>query len=143
MLILPDGAWAEFLRHEEIDDSLDVLTISRAIWAVEIGEIPSLNPNLPRAVLTGDDAVHLNLCRRFAQKTRNTAEGLTAPSAALKSGSAHGWRVDGGIKSGPLRDGLIIVLFGPQPDLVGWVATIEGRPSEELLRAVRHFQSDM
>ncbi len=126
----PDWVWAEFLRHEDIDDPLDVLTIRRAIWAVEIGEPPSLYPNLPRAFLTGDDAEHLNLCRRFAQKARNTAEGLGAPSAALKSGGTHDWRVDGGIKSGSLRDGLIIVLFCPQPDLVGWAATIEGRPSE-------------
>ena len=63
-----------------------------------------------------------------------------APSAALHSGGAHGWRVDGGLQRGPVRDGTVIALFGPRPDLVGWAATIEGRPSEQLLANVRHFQ---
>jgi hypothetical protein len=30
-------------------------------------------------------------------------------------------------------------LFGPRPDLVGWAATAEGRPREELLDQVRHL----
>src|SRR5207237_7071664 len=33
----PDGAWAEFLRHEEITDAADLSTIRRQIWAVDIG----------------------------------------------------------------------------------------------------------
>ena len=36
----PDGAWAEFLRHEDIDDPADVSTIRRQMWAVEIGDRP-------------------------------------------------------------------------------------------------------
>ena len=44
----PDGAWAEFIRHEEIDDPEDLSTITRALWAVEIGEEPALRPTLPR-----------------------------------------------------------------------------------------------
>ena len=34
----PDGAWADFLRHEEIRDAADLATIRRAIWAVDIGD---------------------------------------------------------------------------------------------------------
>src|SRR5438128_1389611 len=34
----PDGAWAEFLRHEEITDPADLRGIERALWAVEVDE---------------------------------------------------------------------------------------------------------
>ena len=35
----PDGAWAEFLRHEEIFDPEDLLTVRRAPWAVGLVRI--------------------------------------------------------------------------------------------------------
>jgi hypothetical protein len=35
----PDGAWAEFLRHEAIFDPEDLLTVRRAPWAVDIVRI--------------------------------------------------------------------------------------------------------
>ena len=135
----PDGAWAEFLRHEEITDPADLLTIRRALWAVDIGEPTSLEPDLPQEVLTGGPE-NWPACREFAQTCRAGEDCITAPSAALHSGGAHGWRVDGGPQRGPVRDGTVIALFGPRPDLVGWAATIEGRPSEQLLANVRHFQ---
>ena len=135
----PDGAWAEFLRHEEITDPADLLTIRRALWAVDIGEPTSLEPDLPQEVLTGGPE-KWPACREFAQTCRAGEDCITAPSAALHSGGAHGWRVDGGPQRGPVRDGTVIALFGPRPDLVGWAATIEGRPSEQLLANVRHFQ---
>lgn len=62
-----------------------------------------------------------------------------APSAALLPGGARGWRVDGGLRKAEPRDGEVIVLFGPRPDLVGWEAVHEGRPSVDLLGRVRHF----
>ena len=37
------------------------------------------------------------------------------------------------------RDGKVIVLYGPQPNLTGWMATAAGRPGKELLPCVRHF----
>ncbi len=134
----PDGAWAEFLRHEEITDPEDLLTIRRALWAVDIGEHPSLQPDLPQEILTGGPE-DWPACRDFAQANRTAVDGITAPSAALRPGGAHGWRVDGGLQPGPKRDGKVFVLFRLRPDLVGWPATIEGRPSEELLVHVRHF----
>lgn len=63
--------------------------------------------------------------------------GLIAPSAALREGGAHGWRVDEGLRAGPPRDGMTIVLFGRRPDLVGWRACAEGRPEPSLLERVR------
>src|SRR5437588_485926 len=34
----PDGAWAEFLRHEEITDPDDVAGVARSLWAIEVGD---------------------------------------------------------------------------------------------------------
>ena len=48
-----DGAWAEFLRHEEITEPEDLPGIRRALWAVDLGEEPALQPALPPAVSTG------------------------------------------------------------------------------------------
>ena len=134
----PDGAWAEFLRHEEIDDPQDLLTVRRAMWAVDIGKAPTVEVAGPREVLRGGPETW-PACQELAQQYRTSTDGITAPSDALHSGSAHGWRVDGGLQPGPDRDGKVIVLFGLRPDLVGWAATIEGRPGDDLLERVRHY----
>ena len=134
----PDGAWAEFLRHEEIDGPQDLPAIRRALWAVDIGDVPSLQPDLPRETLTGGRD-SWPTCQHWARERRSAVEGIAAPSAALQSGGAHGWRVDGGLRPGPVRDGTVIALFGLRADLVGWVATVGGCPGEELLASVRQF----
>ena len=135
----PDGAWAEFLRHEEIHDPADLPHIQRALWAVEVGDPPVVHPELPIEVLTGNRASWA-ACQREAARLREAgAAGLTAPSAALAPGGARGVRVQGGVRPGPPRHGVTIVLFGPRPDLVGWQATASGGPAPELLRRVRHF----
>jgi hypothetical protein len=133
----PDGAWAEFLRHEEIQEPDDLATIRRAIWAVEIGDDPGATPDLLLATLTGGPDTY-PACREEARRLR--AEGATrieAPSAALAPGGACGHRVDGGLRHGPPREGRTIVLFGRQPDVAGWRAAYEGRPAAELLPRVR------
>jgi hypothetical protein len=133
----PDGAWAELLRHEEITDPADVLTIRRALWAVDLGEPDLARPQLPRRILTGGLDTY-DACRREARRLRAAgATGLVAPSAALREGGAHGWRVDAGLRAGPPRDGMTIVLFGRRPDLVGWPTCAEGRPDPSLLERVR------
>lgn len=134
----PDGAWAEFLRHEEILDIADIYTIRRGLWAVEIGPPPTQEPELPIEVLTGGRN-SWSACTQYAQQIRGTAMGLSAPSAALQPGGAHGWRVDGGLRSGSIRDGRVFALFGRQPNLIGWAAAEEGRPSVELIERIRHF----
>ena len=135
----PDGAWAEFLRHEDIVDAQDLATIRRAIWAVEIGDEPTTLPDLPPETMT-DGPESWSACQQRATDLRKFgASGVTAPSAALRSGGARGWRVDVGLQPGPERDGKIVALFGPRPDLIGWAASVEGRPGEELLARVRHF----
>jgi hypothetical protein len=118
-----------------------VLEIRRSIWVVEIGELPRAHPDLPPATLTGG-ARSYPACRREARRLRERGtRGLTAPAAALLPGGAHGWRVDGGMRAGPGRDGRVVVLFGARPDLLGWEGTHEGRPSTDLLGRVRRLAS--
>ena len=135
----PEGAWAELLRHEEITDPADVLEVRRSLWAVEVGELPGVRPRLPKATLTGGPRSY-PACRKEASRLRERgADGLLAPSAALMPGEAHGWRVARGLRHGSRRDGRVIVLFGARPELVGWEAVYEGRPSEKLLPRVRRL----
>ena len=136
----PDGAWAEFLRHEEIVDPQDLPTIRRMLWAVDIGDdAPLPRAPLPLATLTGGPESWPH-CRRWADGQRaQGVQGIAALSAALVAGGAHGWQVDGGLKPGPDRDGMTFALFGPRPDLVGWAAAVDGHPGEDLLDRVRHF----
>ena len=135
----PDGAWAEFLRHEEITDPQDLAGIRCAMWAIDLGDEPTAHPALPSAVLMGGPDTYAR-CQAEARRLRTQGSTLiTAPSAALLPGAAGGWCVDGGLRRGPARDGKVIVLYGPRPDLNGWAATAEGRPGSELLRYVRHL----
>ena len=137
----PDGAWAEFLRHEEIKEDDDLATIRRAIWAVDIGDDPAAEPRLPNATLTGGLETY-DACRKEGRRLR--AQGATrvdASSPALLTGGAQGCHVDAGLKPGPPRDGRTIILFGRRPALVGWRAAYEGRPAPELLARVRHLAS--
>lgn len=135
----PSGAWAEFLRHEEITDSADLPTIRRAIWAIEVPEIPGGSPHLSAKELH-DGPESYRACQSEARRLRSIGvDGLTVPSAALKPGGAAGRRVENGWRSGPPRDGKVIVLFGQRPKLIGWNVTIDGRPDESILAFVRHF----
>ena len=135
----PDGAWAEFLRHEEIIDAEDIPTIRRALWAVEIGDELAARPELPEQTLIGGFATWADCQREASLLRQRGAVAITAQSAALRSGGAHGWRVDGGLRPGAATDGRVFALFGSRPDLVGWAATAVGHPKPELLSRVRHF----
>ena len=136
----PDGAWAEFLRHEEIQDPADLATIRRAMWAVEIPDDESAaSPALPAVTVTGGTGTY-RACREEARRLRaGGATRIDVPSAALVAVGARGQCVDGGLTPGPPRAGRTIVLFGRRSSLVGWRAAYEGRPTEELLVRVRHL----
>jgi hypothetical protein len=135
----PDGAWAEFLRHEEITDPADLEGIARSIWAIELTDPPTRVPRLPVAVMTGDRSTY-ERCREEARRLRARAAGLVAPSAAIHPRTASGFRVDGGLRPAASRAERVFVLFGPQPALVGWSACAEGRPRADLLGRVRSFR---
>ena len=137
----PDGAWAEFLRHEEIREPEDLVTVRRALWAVEVDEAePAAQPKLTREILRGGLESYPS-CQREAERLRVAgATRLSAPSAALLPGEARGWRVDRGVVAGADRDGRVVVLFGPRPGVVGWEIVARGHPGAHLLRKVRHLQ---
>lgn len=138
----PDGAWAEFLRHEGITDVEDLPGIERDLWAVRLppGTEPNLTPALPAAVLEGGQESY-PACREEAWRLRGMGlPGFVAPSAALLPESAGGWRVDQGtLQPGPPRDGQVVVLFGSRSNLAGWCACFRGRPSPRILPKVRHL----
>jgi hypothetical protein len=135
-----DGAWAEFLRHEGITDPDDLAGVARSIWAIELPAAPDARPTLDERTLTGTESTY-RACQAEARRLRDGgADGLTAPSAALPSPAASGFRTDGGLVPGPARDERVFVLFGPRPDLVGWAACAEGRPREDLVPRVRQLR---
>jgi len=136
----PDGAWAEFLRHEGITGESELANVRRAIWAVEVPD--HLTPEAPRvsqAALTGGLNTY-EQCRKEARRMRNKgAAVLRAPSAALLPGAARGWKVDGGLQPAPEREGTVMVFFGSWPDFAGWMAGFAARPRSDLLARIRHF----
>ena len=138
----PDGAWAEFLRHEEITDAEDVATIRRQMWAVEIGDGSAEHPALPERVLTGGPESYAR-CQAEARRLREAGvRRMVAPSAALVRGGARGVSVDGaggGIRPAADRDGQVIVIFGAAGELIGWIAADGGFPSVDLLERVHHY----
>ncbi len=134
----PDGAWAELLRHEEITDPADAATLRRALWAIEIGDVPLEAVSLPSPVVTGGLATW-RTCQAHARRLRSRgARRLAAASAALLPGGATGLEVsEAGQQPGPTRHGRVIVVFGPPDGLVGWKATDRGAPPPEVLARVR------
>ena len=135
----PDGAWAEFLRHEEITDPEDLATIRRQMWAVEIGDAPAARVTLTERVLTGGPDSYAR-CQAEARRLRERgARRLLAPSAALKRGGARGLSIDAGLKQAAARDGMVIVVFGPPTGFVGWIAADAGAPPADLLERVHHY----
>ncbi len=137
----PDGAWAEFLRHEEIHTLDDLAGISRAIWATNVQASNTATPGLPSNDLLGDESTY-DVCQGEARHIRALGfDSLIAPSAALRSGEAAGWQVtDTETRCVPPRDGNVLVLFGaPAGRVEGWKVSADAKPPVRLLDAVRHF----
>lgn len=132
----PDGAWAEFLRHEEISDPADLATVRRRLWAVEVPEDElacAARPALDHVVLTGGPDTY-PACQAEADRLRHHGvTSLRTPSAALVAGSAGGERVDGGLVEAASRDGEVLVLFGARPRMRGWATMDVGRPTSRVL----------
>jgi hypothetical protein len=135
----PDGAWAEFLRHEGITEAADLAGVERALWTIEVDETAEApaRPGLDDAVCRGDERSY-RACREEARRLRDAGQrALEAPSAALVTGGARGQLVDRGVREAPDRDGRVLVLFGSRPSLRGWLCGDGARPSERLLPLVR------
>lgn len=135
----PYGAWAEFLRHEEIRDEIDLMGVSRALWAVDVDVADAATPRLPKDVMTGNVSTYA-ACQAEARGLRDDGvRELQAPSAALRAGQASGYRVEIGFQKGPLADGVVYVLFGARPEVVGWLVVDEGRPPVEVLSRTQYL----
>jgi hypothetical protein len=135
----PNGAWAEFLRHEDIADPVDLAGIERAIWIIDISIDDPACPALARETMTGDPSTYPE-CQAEARRLRDAgASAIQAPSAALQPGCADGYRVELGFQPGPPRDGIVFVVFGARPDAVGWLVVDNGHPPAEFIGRVRPF----
>ena len=137
----PDGAWAEFVRHEEITEPDDLATVRRQMWVVDIGDAAAESVQLPERVLTGGRETY-PACQAEARRLRQKgAQRLVAPSAALKRGAARGMVVSHGVRLGPAKDGTVVVVFGSPEGMVGWTAADHARPPVDLLDRVHHYTS--
>jgi RES domain-containing protein len=137
----PDGAWAELLRHEEITDPADLVTLRRALWAVEIDDdAPARAVSMDLQTATGGLESYES-CQAHARSLRAAgARRLIAPSAALAPGAAGGRTVAGGReRPASRRNARVIVIFGEPDGLVGWKAVDAGAPPQDVLPRVRHF----
>lgn len=135
-----DGAWAEFLRHEEITEADDLVGIARSLWVIEIPD-----DELAQAVVIDSPEASGGLdshptCQEIARQHRAAgASTLRAPSAALVPGGARGEHACGGLVEAGDRNGIVWVLFGRRPNARGWRVVEAGRPSERVLGLVRHL----
>lgn len=137
----PAGAWAEFLRHEEITHPDDLATVRRQMWTIEIDDAPVQPVRLAADVMRGGIDTYAP-CQAESRRLRaRGAERLIAPSAALKPGAARGAIVQNGPRPAPPRDGIVLVIFGPPQSLVGWVVADAARPPGDLLESVHHYGS--
>ncbi|PYI69083.1 hypothetical protein CVV68_04670 [Arthrobacter livingstonensis] len=137
----PSGAWAEFLRHEEIIEEIDLEGVRRAIWAIKVDDTNFASPDLPEQDLLGGSDTY-SVCQDEAVRLRTAgAEALRVRSAALLRGAARGWRVDHGLQRGTDADGEVFVLFGPRPHAIGWQVVDGGCPPSGMLALVRPLRA--
>ena len=136
----PDGAWAEFLRHEEISEPGDLAGVSRSLWCVEWNRAAEAleRPTLPARSLRGGLRSYRR-CQAEARRLRRLGRsGVLAPSAALRPGRAAGSLTRGAtLVPAPRREGQVAALFGPRPRARGWLCVDDGRPTAGVLEAVR------
>ena len=95
--------------------------------------------DLPLNVLTGGPDTY-ERCRQQARALRaKGVDRLIVTSAALLPGGARAHFVRAGVQPGDPHDGVVIVIFGLPDGLFGWVAAVDGRPPDDLLSRVRHY----
>lgn len=133
----PEGAWAEFLRHEDIRDPADLDGVERDLWALPVeldDEAEIAEPALEIETLRGGLESY-PACREEARRLRGQgASALIAPSAGLVSGGASGELVQlVDLAPAPACDGRVLVLFGARPAQRGHHCVERGHPPERVL----------
>ncbi len=139
----PSGAWAEFLRHEDITDERDLEGVQRALWAVDVPleGMRIAKPALKSSALLGGLQSY-ETCRIEARRLHFAGvQAIKAPSAALKSSGAGGWKVDDGEREADPRDGIAYAVFGKQPACKGWPVVDAGTAPVRVLPRVRHLDA--
>ncbi len=86
----PIGAWAEFLRHEEITGPADLAGIQRSLWLVELPDDGYAAPRLSATVKTGGLSSYPTCQAEARRLRRKGAQRLEAPAAALLSTTKEG-----------------------------------------------------
>lgn len=132
----PIGAWAEFLRHEAIEDPADLAGVRRSLWAVALPDDGYATPRLTEQILFGDERTY-PACQAEARKLRAAGhDRLEVPGAALLPGAAGGWTAEPELATAAPLDGTVWVLYGPCR-AVGWVVVDGGAPPPMVLPLVR------
>jgi hypothetical protein len=138
----PDGAWAEFLRHEGITDPTRLSVVRRRLWAVEVPQDSERvgRPRLFTRIVRGGLETY-GACQEEARRLRKRgATAVEAPTAGLVTGSARGQFVRGRhLVEAPARDGRTLALFGVRRELRGWACADEGSPTARVLGLVNHL----
>jgi hypothetical protein len=142
----PLVAWAEWLRHQEIEEPEDLRGVAASLWAVLIpsewiadGLLPTTDLSLDAVMATTEQAQDARLAcvQRFRQQG---AVGLRAPTAALLDPALPPcWRCrEGEEKVEALPESAeVLVLWCDAAVLAGWPCVRAGAPSAEVLPYVR------
>jgi hypothetical protein len=141
----PDGAWAEFLRHEEITEPMTPEEVTaefkRTLWAIEVeidhAQLSNVEGKVSGEQLVGDETSYL-VCQAAARDLRaKNVKWLQAPSAALLPAAAGGYIVESGkLGRAAGRDGKVFVYFG-KLDAVGWRCGTAPLLDSQLIKNVR------
>lgn len=142
----PTVAWAEWIRHQEIEDPADLEGVAASLWAVLIPDhwseqdLQPVNLSMELVLGTTPEAAGVRLALVDQLKAQG-AQGLLAPSAALH----HSDQV---LPCSRVRDrsnqadqllmpAQVLLLWCAAEQLPGWCCVAEGRPEPELLPLVR------
>lgn len=142
----PTVAWAEWIRHQEIEDPADLDGVAAALWAVLIPDhwadqdLQPVDLSMELVLGTTPKAESARLALVDQLKAQG-AQGLLAPSAALY----HSDQVlpcsrvcDGSNQADQLlMPAQVLLLWCAAEQLRGWCCVSEGRPEPELLPLVR------
>jgi len=142
----PTVAWAEWIRHQEITDPIDLAGVAAALWAVLIPQEWGTR-DLDPVALPLDQVLDTSTAAQEARLAlvddlkKQGAQGLLAPTAALHDSDRvlPAVRVSNGIEQ-PEQLAIpaqVILLWCEARALPGWCCVPEGRPGAELLPLVR------
>jgi hypothetical protein len=134
----PDGAWAEFLRHEGITNESELVNVRRALWAIEVpDDLNAAAPKATQGVLTGGLDTYEECQQGSPTPAQQRCGGPASTVCGIVSGerrrmeSRRRFAARYRTRRNRARG------FGLRPDFVGWMAAFAARPRSDLLARVR------